>query len=171
MHCDGRARVVRRATGADTAAGTRAEPLASIGAALELAAESGKVVIACNATYDERLSVTTGARLYGGFACPDSDTPWAYEDGARAVIAPSATGPVLEIRDVMDAVVIEDVEFDAADASSDGESSIAAIVESSPGVTLRRVRLVAGDAAKQLRSTDTSPDAPRRNQASPRSRP
>ena len=135
-------------TGTDTAAGTRAEPLASIGAALELAAESGKVVIACNATYDERLSVTTGARLYGGFACPDSDTPWAYEDGARAIIAPSAIGPVLEIRNVIDAVTIEDVEFDAADATENGESSIAAIVESSPSVALRRVRLVAGNGAK-----------------------
>ena len=135
-------------TGSEKAAGTRGAPLKTLGEAVELAATSGKIVIACSGTYDEAVSITTGARVYGGFACPDDAVlePWSYQTGTRAVVA-SAAGVALEVENVADAVVIEDFEFDALDASKAGESSIAATVANSSNVVLRRVKLVAGNGA------------------------
>src|SRR5262249_25597104 len=116
---------------------------------IELAAQAAnKIVIACGARYDEALSITQGVRLYSGFACPDSDTPFGEDAEARAEVAPSAAVPALEIRNVTEAVLIENVIFRAASATESGASSIAAIVAGADNVTLRGVRLEAGDGAK-----------------------
>src|SRR6187551_56861 len=56
-------------TGKDGADGSQAGPVKTIAKALQLAADT-KLVIACDATFDERLTLTVGVRLSGGFACP-----------------------------------------------------------------------------------------------------
>jgi hypothetical protein len=104
------------------------------------------IVIACNGKFDQHLNLEAAARLYGGFACPGEKVPWTYQPGKRAQVVPSDEGTALEIRNVADAVTIEDVEFYSRDATTPGGSSIAAIIESSDDVTLARVRIVAGAA-------------------------
>ena len=132
-------------TGKDGADGSQAAPVKTLAKALELAADS-KIVIACDASYDERLTLTASARLYGGFGCPGRASPWEYEAGKKAKVAPSNRGLALKITAGDAAVVIEDFEFDAKDGVEPGESSIAAFVNASTNVTLRRVKLVAGTA-------------------------
>jgi hypothetical protein len=134
-------------TGSDKADGTQLTPVKTITQALALASESGKVVIACNGKFDEHLSLKAGVRLYGGFACPGEKSPWTYQTGKRAQVAPMTPGLALEVRNVADAVIIEDMEFASIDAATPGESSIAAIIESSPNVVLTRAKFVAGKGA------------------------
>ena len=103
-------------SGSDDADGTRAAPLQTISRALELAAGSDKIIVACIATYEEPVAIATGVRLYGGFACPDDPAPWTYQKDLRTKIMPSEPGVALEIRNVVDEIVLEDFEFEALDA-------------------------------------------------------
>ncbi|HKO50303.1 MAG TPA: hypothetical protein VJV79_21380, partial [Polyangiaceae bacterium] len=130
-------------TGHDDASGTKAGPVQTIAKALELAGDT-KIVIACDGTYDEQVNLTSGAKLYGGFACPGKTIPWRYEPGKKALVAPSARGIALSISSGASDVVIEDFEFDAKDGVDPGESSVAAFVNASTRVLLSRVKLVAG---------------------------
>jgi len=129
--------------GKDGAAGTKSAPVQTIAKAIELAGDT-KIVIACDGSYDEQVKLTSGAKLYGGFACPGSATPWSYDSGKRATVAPSARGVALSISSGTSDVVIEDFEFDAKDGVDPGESSVAAFVSTSTNVALTRVKLVAG---------------------------
>jgi hypothetical protein len=128
--------------------GTRAEPVATIARAIELAQEQDKLVIACAGTFDERMTLRVGVRIYGGFICPGASAarePWTYHGETKTTVAPSARGAAIDVRDVASAIVIEDFEFNALDATEAGESSIAAFMVRAAGVTLRRVRILAGD--------------------------
>ena len=134
--------------GDDAADGTRAEPVATIGHAIELAQDQNKIVIACAGVFDERIALDDGLRIYGGFACPgDSGArrPWTYDEGTKTTVAPSARGAALEARDVTKAIVVEDFAFDVLDAVEPGESSIAAFVVRASDVTFRRVTILAGN--------------------------
>jgi hypothetical protein len=133
--------------GSDEAEGTREAPLETLSKAIELATASDKIVIACNATYNEALTITGSARIYGGFACPDDSAAeaWTYQAGTRALVAPAAEGAALNIEDVADEIIIEDIQFDARDAIEPGASSIAAVVLKSENVVFRRSKFVAGN--------------------------
>jgi len=130
-------------TGKDSADGSQTGPVKTIAKALELAADT-KLVIACGASFDERVVLTASARLYGGFACPGSVGPWEYEPAKKTKVAPSSRGLALNVASGGAAVVIEDFEFDAKDGVDAGESSVAAFVNGSTNVTLTRVKLVSG---------------------------
>src|SRR6185369_7489167 len=129
--------------GKESAAGTKTSPVNTITKAIQLAGND-KIVIACNATYDEQVKILGRARIYGGFACSGSAAPWTYEAGKRAKVAPTARGFAVNVAAGAAEVDIEDVEFDAKDGVDAGESSIAAFVKESTNVALHRVKLVAG---------------------------
>lgn len=129
---------------AGAGSGTRTDPARSITQGIELAKASGKFVIVCNATYDESVKLTAGAKIYGGFTCPNAPSPWTYEAGSKAKVAPAARGPALEIQNVSDQVWIADIEFASPTGGDPSESSIAAVAVGSPKITLQRVRLAAG---------------------------
>ena len=130
-------------TGNNAAGGTKAGPVKTIAKAVELAGTT-KIVIACDGTYDEQVKLTTGAKIYGGFSCPGSATPWTYETGKKAKVAPTARGLALNIAAGASTVAIEDFEFDAKDGVDAGESSVAAFVNTSTSVALARVKFIAG---------------------------
>ena len=100
-------------------------------------------VIVCAGDYAETVEITAGVSVYGGFDC--GDEPWEHTASAATRVQPSAKGEALRIVDVEDAVLIEDVEFEAKDADAAGESSVAALVKGSAAVTLKGVKLTAGD--------------------------
>jgi hypothetical protein len=134
--------------GDDAADGTRDEPVATVAHAILLAQEQNKLVIACAGTFDERITLRDGVRVYGGFTCPGGSgarEPWTYDGETKTTVAPSSRGVTIEVRDVASAIVIEDFEFDALNATEPGESSIAALIVRAADVTLRRVRILAGD--------------------------
>lgn len=135
-------------SGSDSAPGTREKPFKTLRHALDLAlADPSKVVIACNVAFREALLVNGSARMYGGFGCPGTNAPWVYQPGTSTIVAPTNSGPALEIRNVPREVVVEDFEFLPDDASTPGGSSIAVSVVQSSNVVFRRTRFTAGKGA------------------------
>jgi hypothetical protein len=123
-----------------------AEPVATIAKAISLAQLMGKFVVACDGTYDERLNITEGVQLYGGFKCPGAASAWTRETSGKATVAPTMRGVVLNINGTSKTapVSIDNFEFDAQDGVDPGESSIAAFVNTPSTVALTNVKLVAG---------------------------
>ena len=120
--------------------GTKANPFSTLGAALTAAASATqKRIYVCAGTYAEAVTVTSAISLYGGWACAD----WSYA-GTKAKVAPSAVGIALKVDGVASALTVEDLEFDAQPGTIAAPSSIAALVNASPSLTLSRVALVAG---------------------------
>ena len=132
-------------TGKDTNAGTKAAPLLTIDAALAKADAQHDRVYVCEGTYSENVEVsaTATASLFGGFACAD------WSDTGRVVkISPSKPGYAISILGVASPIKIGDVELDAPNAQGPGDSSIAAFVSNSAGVTFANVVVNAGTAMK-----------------------
>ncbi|MDQ2645621.1 MAG: hypothetical protein M3020_17520, partial [Myxococcota bacterium] len=131
--------------GTNEGTGAKSDPLLSIGAAIEAAAQQQKVVIACSTekavfTAPLELSGDVTARVYGGFDC----ATWT-QGSTPTLVAPAERGPALTLEGVSGALLFEDFEFRSKDAlDGDGESSIAAVVSESEGVVFRRVLLSAG---------------------------
>ncbi len=140
---------VNGTTGADTSAGTKEAPLKTIGAAIAKASTATqKRVYVCEGTYAEHLVLDAahdGISVYGGWSCAD----WHYT-GTQAKVAPNDAGYALKVDGAASAVTIADLDMTAIaatgqDTSGVGNSSIAAFVNASTGVTLRRVALTAGN--------------------------
>jgi hypothetical protein len=124
--------------GDDDSLGTREAPLASLTKAAEVAA-GDKVVLVCSGTYDERVTITSGARVFGGFDCAD----WSDDPEAPLFVA-TDPGAALTVDSVDAEVLIDRVSFEVGDAIEPGETALAAIVNASPRVTLSGVSLKAG---------------------------
>jgi hypothetical protein len=138
------------ASDAGAANGTRSKPFLTIADGLAAAKKGTLRVYACGTfatpvTIDAALD---GVRLYGGFDCGS----WAYSAANHTVVKPAAAGVALKVTGVK-TLEIADIEFDAMDAAV-GESSIAAMVDASDGVTLTRVKLVAGKGGDGAVGTD-----------------
>lgn len=145
--------------GNDAAPGSKAEPVRTIAQGLELARATGKIALACATAgdFEEAIAIgeeLDGARFYGGFDC---DT-WEYSTSLRTnVVAPSTVA--LRVTDLSDGAIIEDMSFEAADATGLGDSSLAAFVTDSDNVILRRVSLLAGRGAAGADGTGFSTPA------------
>ncbi len=143
-------------TGSDaTGAGTMEAPVATIARGVALASASSTIhrVLVCAATYAEAVVLgaptnDVGLGLFGGVTCPGTDggVAWAYT-GSLPVVAPAVEGYALTVTGLTNGLHIEDIAFDALDASTEGASSVAALFAGSANVTLTRVSLSAGDAA------------------------
>ncbi len=123
--------------GADSNPGTKESPTKTIGAALGKLAGKARVYV-CEGTYAEHVKVTSAVAIYGGFACG----AWNYS-GTKAKVAPTDAGYALRVDKVSETTVIADVSFTAVAGADGSPSSVAAFVNASPKVTLRRVDLVA----------------------------
>jgi hypothetical protein len=130
-------------SGSDTAAGTKSAPFKTIQHAVAQA--GSRFVVACDATYDEQITIDSGVALYGGFVCPGgSAEAWSADLGGKAKVAPTARGIALTITSASAPVFVENFEFDAQSGHDAGESSIAAFANGAASVTLKGVKLVAG---------------------------
>ncbi len=132
-------------TGSDTANGKKSAPYKTIGRALAAAKGAAKRVYVCEGTYTEAVTIDTavdGAQIFGGFDC----TTWSYGSANSPVVKPSS-GVALMLKGLTSGATIEDLEFDAPNATTPGASSIAALSDTSTSVVLRRVKLVAGAGA------------------------
>lgn len=140
---DGFAVFVNAAGGSDTNPGTKAQPLKSLGNAIQKAAGSGKGrIYMCNgAPYEESVKLTTAVSLIGGFTCGT----WQY-DGAPSKIAPPKSGYALHI-DGASSIVVSDLDLTAKSGEADGESSVAVFVNASK-VRFVRSSLNAGNGKK-----------------------
>ncbi len=126
--------------GDDGNAGTKLEPVKTIGAALKLTSAQQARVYVCKGVYAEDVVVDAshdGVSIYGGWRCAD----WSYS-GTKPIVG--AGTMALKLDGLTKAVTIEDMDWKSADATADGGSSIAAFVNGCANVTLVRDTLEAG---------------------------
>jgi hypothetical protein len=128
--------------GNDDGPGALAAPLATLSKAVEVAA-GDKIVIVCNAEYDEHVIVSARVRAYGGFGCPATSGAWEVEVGAP-LFMPSDPGPALTIDGVTEEVTIEGIDFEVPDAVGPGGTALTALINASSNVRLVGVTLIAG---------------------------
>jgi hypothetical protein len=124
-----------------TGDGSKESPLGSIQKGIDLALTKGlSRVYVCKGDYRENIKLSSAISLFGGFSCS-----WEKADDHPRV-APD-TGYALEIRSVSTtsqaALVVADIEFAAAAATSPGESSISVFVNGSSDIVLRRLKVSA----------------------------
>ena len=141
--------------GDDTAPGTKLKPVRSITKAVELATAATKPrVYLCAGTYNDSVEVKTPISIFGGFTC----TPPGDWKNTGAGVTWNATKPdfALRISGVGSKVFVDDVEIDAKDGTTPGESSIAVFVADSAEVAFERVVINSGKgiagATKQKKS-------------------
>ncbi|MGC4070801.1 MAG: hypothetical protein QM784_40230 [Polyangiaceae bacterium] len=131
--------------GLDSRAGTKEDPVRSIGKAVELAKKSnGKLtdVLVCAGTYVENVIVTDSAvNLHGGYDC----SSWVRTT-VKPLIAP-ASGVPLRIANVQDPIELSRFSIKAPDATAPGESSQALQVVKSLGVHVSQSIIAAGRGA------------------------
>jgi hypothetical protein len=142
------------AAGLDTNAGTKEAPVKSITKAVALAQGGVGRVYVCAGSYSETVTLTAAVSVYGGFACGT----YAYS-GVLPVVTAAVGKSALSITGVT-GVALEDMQFvsvDATgtDASGNGNSSIAAFISSSTGVTIKRSTFKAGAGAAAVAGATT----------------
>ena len=132
-------------TGADTATGTRADPVKTIGAGITKAAMRMPAVGVYVQTgeYDETVAMKAGVDVFGGF-----DTAWMPTTSAATTIVGASTGAVT-IDAITVATALHHVTVKSGDATSAGASSIAVLVTgSSKSITLDTVTVLPGAGMK-----------------------
>lgn len=132
-------------TGSDTADGSMATPVATLGHGIELAIANNKDVYVCKGDYTQapiQLN-SKGVRVYGGYDCT---AQWARNSQSQAHFV-STSSTALSIKNVSDAVVFDRVDIASKSGTSSGESSMAVFVSNSQNVTLRRGTFEAGNGA------------------------
>jgi hypothetical protein len=140
-------------SGDDDNDGTASEPLATISAAVTLAASTGAPIFVCGGTYAEHLVITEdNLEIHGGFACPRGDAAWIYDSAQRPRIAPTTTGYALRVTNAS-GLTVTDLELESADAEEPGESSVAVFMSRSVDVEFTRVWITAGDAMNGVDGT------------------
>ena len=132
---DGIGVFVDGAGGNDTGLGTKASPFKTLAHAIGAVGAKPRVYV-CAGTYTEDISLTQAndVSIYGGLACGT----WTY-DGSLPNIGKSTLA--LHVDGVIKPVVFSDLSFVAAAGTNPGDSSIAALINASTDVTLRRVKL------------------------------
>lgn len=126
-----------------TGDGSRAHPYATLWTGITQAEAQSKRVYACAdggpyRTVVDLDSAANGLEMYGGFSCTD----FSYRTFAKSRVFSPVTR-ALSVEWVY-GLRIEDFAFQAAFGSRSGESSVAAVVQASSGVVLRRLELEAG---------------------------
>lgn len=130
--------------GADTNPGTKAAPLATINAALK---KSPSRIYVCEGGYSSTTTISAPVGIYGGFDCAS----WSYS-AAR----PKVTGSFAIVGAT--GVSLVDLEVASPDAApGSGASSVAVRVSSSQKVSLRRMKLVAGNGGSGADGTLNAP--------------
>jgi hypothetical protein len=131
---DGIGVFVDAAGGNDTGLGTKASPFKTIGHAIGAVGAKPRIYV-CMGSYAEDVSLTQAntVSIYGGLTCA-----WKY-DGSLPNIGKSSLA--LHVDGVTKPIVFSDLTFVASAGTNPGDTSIAAFVNGSADVTLRRVKL------------------------------
>jgi hypothetical protein len=141
-------------TGSDSAPGTMSKPVLTIGKGVLLAQGAHKDLYVCDGTYTENVIIDTKpVNVHGGYDCTKG---WARVDD-KPTIAPQAGVPLI-VRGVPTTMTVERLQLQAADASTEGASSIAAIASSSSDVAFSKVVFQAGAGASGAQGTFPQPN-------------
>lgn len=133
--------------GKDTNPGTKAAPLATLGAAIKAVFKDDLRIYACSRAGEEPMfneAVTVGTTtVYGGLDCENG---WVHSDHPTRLTAPAGMIP-LTINGILtdDKTRIEDFYVVAANATTDGGSSVAAVANQAE-VAFKNMTFEAGNA-------------------------
>jgi hypothetical protein len=142
-------------TGDDTAAGTREAPLRTIGAAIQLAAASGKqAVLIAAGTYSETLVLASGVSLFGGYD-PDNWYRDPLDASLRAEVI--STQVALRAESIARPTWVESLHLRATTPLLAGESAVAMLARAADSLSLRHLDLEAGAGADGRDGTDGPP--------------
>ncbi len=121
--------------GKDTNLGTKMSPFKTIGKAIAAAGAKPRLYV-CAGTYPEDVSLTqtNALSIYGGLTCGT----WVYDGSATTI---GSSNLAFHVDGAIKPLVLSDIAFQAAAGANAGDSSIAAFVNASADVTLRRVKL------------------------------
>ncbi|WP_437486521.1 PGRS family protein [Sorangium sp. So ce1014] len=145
------------ASGNDDGAGTKAEPVKTLSAAIARVAEQQGAVYACAEEFTEAAEVPAGVAVFGGLDCANG-WEWIGEE-KRTIVAPAEEAIALKVMRGVGTARIEDVSVRAADAQTPGASSIAVLVDGATA-ELARCELIAGNGADGAEGTDAPSEVP-----------
>ena len=106
--------------GAPNAEGTRARPLASIQAGIDLAKRVGKRVYVCSGTFKETLTLADSISVIGGLDCAAGE--WRIGTSRTRIESPSS--PAVRAADITSATRLEGFEITTPNATQPSASSI-----------------------------------------------
>jgi hypothetical protein len=140
--------------GDDSADGSIAHPVRTIGHGIALASHKGGLVFVSKGTYSESVNVATSAELRGGF---DAHAGWSHAAGNTTTIEGGTTAVL--VQNVHGRVVINGFTIHAQNATAPGESSYGVRIVNSNNVDVENNVIRAGNGA-QGRSRATPGAAP-----------
>lgn len=115
--------------GNDSNAGTKGNPVATLGQALTLAKGTLKPIYVCAEAFSEALEVSSGTALYGGLDC---SAGWLWTESGRTTLTAAPDLIPMKLTSGSDVTKIERFSVIAADALQLGGSSIALIADNVP---------------------------------------
>ena len=130
-------------TGKDNGLGTKASPIQTLKAAIDLAKDGEKRVYACAEAFKETLTVDADVTIFGGLDCTKD---WTYSSTTRTVFTADPDAVPVHIAPGI-RLTMEDVDVAAVDAEAPGGSSIAIIAEGMSQLDLARSAVTSGLAA------------------------
>lgn len=130
--------------GAANADGTRAHPVATIQAGIDLGKKVGKRVYVCTGTYREALTIADSISVIGGLDCSSGSAGW--RTGAPRTRIESPTSPAIIARDIHAPTRLEGLDVLAPAASAPSGSSVGLLADHASNLVVALSRLEAGDA-------------------------
>ncbi len=143
---------VSRSRGTSGGGGTQAQPTSSIAEGLSLAKAKGKRLYVCAESYTEQVTLVESVSMFGYFACDAGN--WTISSSKALVTSTSADG--VRANAIRKATRVEGFTLVSPNATAASASSFGLVALASPGLSLVRVTVRAGDAS----SGATGGDAP-----------
>lgn len=148
-------------TGNNSNPGTRAQPKLTITNAITTAAAQGKTAIYISqGTYNERVTLTNGISLYGGYSAANN---WARSTSYIVTVSTSTvvSGRVIGISgtNITSTTVIDRVNVTTGTNSSSGGSNYGVYCNTCTGLTIKNSSITSGNAAAGTAGTNGSPGA------------
>ena len=131
-------------------AGTRAWPLGSIQAGIDMGKRVGKRVYVCAGTFPESLVIADSISIIGGLDCTTPE--WRIGPTKTRIEAPVT--PAVVATNISTPTRLEGLDIVAADATEPSGSSTGLLAKEASGLTIVSSRIEAGNGAKGADGTD-----------------
>ncbi len=134
---------VSSSLGSSSGNGSRQHPLASLGAAIQLAKSQSKRVYACAETYPEAITLADGVSVFGYFDCNNG---WTVGSSHAKVQSP--TSPAATASGIGTPTRVEAVDIVAPNFTTGSQTSIGLLAKSSPALHMIHGVVHAGTGGK-----------------------